>query len=149
MSHIVEVKAEIRDLEALEKAAVECGMVLDRQAHTFRWYGRFMGDAPVPAGFTPADYGKAEAGVLKVKTATAHTYEVGVVRRRDGGQGYALLYDNWCGGHGLEAAAGKGLSKLLVAYNRTVIALQAKMQGKMVLGSTVRADGWTSVRVSA
>lgn len=59
-----------------------------------------MGDYPLPKGFTKADLGKCEYAI-RVKGAGGDTYEIGVVKRRDGKDAYTFLYDFYGGGNGL------------------------------------------------
>lgn len=119
MSHLVTETMEIHDLDALARAAEECGMELVRGQRAFKWYGRSVGDYPLPAGFTAEDLGKCEHAI-RVKGADARTYEIGVVNRRDAEgnrlPGYSLLWDFWAGGYGLEKVAGKGCANLKQSY---------------------------------
>lgn len=145
MSHVSDIKCSILSLDALEAAARQCGAELVRGKATYKWFGRFVGDAPLPEGFSVADLGKCEHAIRLPGVAGA--YEVGLVTRRDGKPGLTALYDYWQGGYGLEKAMGKGLSKLLVAYDKEVIRRRALAQGKRVLKTEVRPDGWTVVSV--
>lgn len=113
MSHITSIKVVIRDLTALQRAAEGLGMELVRNQSTFKWFGRFVGDSPLPEGRTREEMGKCQHA-LRVKD-NYDAYEVGVVFRRDG-EGWDLHYDSWQEGYGLEKVAGKGCGKLLQAY---------------------------------
>ncbi len=133
MSHIVTESMIILDLAALEAAcSPESGLEFRRGQDRYRWYGRSVGNYPLPAGFTRADLGKCEHAI-RVR-GNDRAYEIGVVRRRDEQgnllPGYCLMYDFWNGGYGLEAAAGKHCSKVKQLYT---------MQGiKKTLGSKYR-----------
>ena len=99
---------------------------------TYRWYGRSVGDYPLPEGFTETDPGKCEYA-LRVKDANhARTYEVGVVPRKDGKPGYTLLWDFYMGGYGLQDAVGEGGTKLADAYAEAVIMQECKKKGLKV-----------------
>ena len=49
MSHVVKIEVTIKSLESLERAAQALGLEFVRGQRNFKWYGEFMGDAPVPA----------------------------------------------------------------------------------------------------
>ncbi len=121
MSHVVDIKAEINDLDALAAAAEQCGMELERNGKTFKWYGTHVGDYPLPAGFSKADMGKCEHRI-RIRGASEDAYEIGVVRRRgEGATGYTLLFDFWQGGFGLRERAGENCGLLLQEYAAAVV----------------------------
>lgn len=99
MSHVVDVDVQIKDIDALKEACKERGLELVQKS-TYRWYGRHVGDWPMPTGFTRADLGKCEYAI-RVPGADSDTYEIGVVRRRDGKEGYTFMYDFFNAGYGL------------------------------------------------
>ena len=120
MSHVCDIKTEIKDLEALAEAAKELGLELVRDQRTFKWYGRHVGDYPLPAGFTVADMGKCDHAIRIPGNSGA--YEIGVVKRRDGKPGYTLLYDFWAGGRGMSAkCGGDQLPKLVQEYTAAAV----------------------------
>lgn len=55
-------------------------------------------------------------------------YEIGVVRRRDGKPGWALLWDFWQGGYGLQAKVGEngGLLKKAIATAASIRTMAAQ-----------------------
>jgi hypothetical protein len=112
MSHITEIKTLLLDLDALAAAAEYCGCELVRDKKEYKWFGTSVGDTPLPTGFTVQDLGKCDH-VIKVKNAEDRTYEIGVVKRRDGKEGYSLLFDYWDGGKGLCAKVGGSEASLL------------------------------------
>lgn len=140
MSHMVDAGKDliINDLDCLAAAAKECGLELVRGQKTHRWFGRWVGDYPLPAGFTKEDLGHCEHAI-RIPNKTG--YEIGVTKRRDGKAGFTLLYDFWQGGYGLEAKAGKALSKLLPQYTAAVTKKQLGRQGYRVQSVQQRADG--------
>jgi hypothetical protein len=97
MSHVVDIDLAITDLDCLKKAVADLGLEW-REKNTYRWFGRHVGDYPLPAGFTKEDLGKCEFAVGIPGNDRA--YEVGVVQRKDG-NGYTLLVDFYAGGRGL------------------------------------------------
>lgn len=114
MSHVVEIKVQIDDLDALQAAAERLGLELVRGQDTFRWYGRHVGDYPLPAGFTVEDMGHCQHAIRVPGDDRA--YEVGVVRSRTG-SGWTLLYDHWSGGKGMSEHVGSRCEKLVQAYS--------------------------------
>jgi hypothetical protein len=114
MSHVAKIELEIKDLDALAKAAASLGLELVRGQKNYRWYGRHVGDYPLPQGFTREDLGSCEHAIRVPGSDRA--YEIGVVQRRDGKAGYTLLWDFWQGGYGLQAKVGSDGQKLRQAY---------------------------------
>ena len=111
----------------LKEAAKLLGMEFLEGQTTYRWYGRHVGDYSLPEGFKASDLGKCEhaIGIPNDKKA----YEIGVVKRRDGKEGYTLLWDFWAGGYGLEAKVGKDGNKLKQSYAEIVAANALKKKG--------------------
>lgn len=100
MSHVATINVEIKSLDDLEAACRSLGLELVRDQKTYRWYGRSVGDYPLPAGFAAEELGTCEHAIrvpLSVVGAD-RCYEIGVVKRRDGRPGYTLLWDFFDGG---------------------------------------------------
>jgi hypothetical protein len=114
MSHVAEVKCEIKDLAALKKAAENLGMELIEGQKQYRWWGHSVGDYPLPQNFTAKDLGKCEHAI-RLKNDHS-SYEIGVCTRRDGKPGFTLLYDFY-GQAKLVNAIGKDACKLTQQYN--------------------------------
>lgn len=131
MSHVTTIKIEIKDLEALRLACEKIGLVFKEGQKTYKWFGRHVGDYPIPAGFTKNDLGRCDHA-LAVKGAKSNTYEIGVVAK-DGA--YVLMWDFWAGGYGLEAVVGKDCKTLKQAYTQTVALKEAKR--------FAQAEGWS------
>lgn len=131
MSHVVSMTDfSILDLDSLATAAESLGMKLVRDARAYRWWGRHVGDYPLPEGFTREDMGRCDH-VLRIK-GNSTAYEVGVVRRRDGKPGYALVWDFYAGGKGLQKMIGDGpkdCNRLRRAYSVAVTTKAARRQG--------------------
>lgn len=138
MSHIATIQVEIRDLDCLRAAAKRLGLEWREGQQKYRWYGRSVGDYPLPTGFAAEDLGKCQHAIGVPGKADA--YEVGVVARRDGKPGYTLLWDFWSGGHGLQDAVGQDGRKLIQAYAVEVARKQARLGG-FVVSEQARADG--------
>lgn len=138
MSHIVQVSLEINDLLALMTAAEMCGMTMKKKS-SYRWWGYSVGDFPLPEGFTEKDLGKCDYA-LTVKD-NPDAYEVGVVPRRDGKPGYALLFDFYNGGLGLVDKIGENASNLKREYALAVAAKEMRRNGFRVSRSVDQKTG--------
>lgn len=120
MSHVALVDIEIKDLAALNKACADLGLEFRGEQKTFKWWGTHVGDYPIPAGFTKEDMGKCDHAIGVANNQDS--YEVGVVKRRDGKSGYHLMWDFFGGGKGLQAVVGVNCGKLTQAYAEQVVA---------------------------
>ena len=140
MSHIADVRMQIKDLDALRSAVEELGgtLVLGQQTH--RWFGKFLND-----------WNSDRAAVNRRDSSTfgtcAHAiafagidYEIGVVKD---GDGYELIYDTF-GGH-LENKLGVGLPLLKQGYGVEVTKRQLSRQGYRVT-TICNANGSVSVK---
>lgn len=134
MSHIETGTCKILNLEALKAAVKEMGAEFVEGQRTYKWYGRSVGDAPLPAGMRKEDLGKC-THAIKVPGVN---YEVGVVKQKDGS--YTLAWDSWKDpdrnhdGHKLIEKFGKGMEELSMLYSVHVATMQAW------------ANGWTVQR---
>jgi hypothetical protein len=144
MSHVAQMELAITDLDCLEAAAKDLGLELARGQQTYRWWGHSVGDYPLPAGFKEEDLGKCEHAIRVPGDNRA--YEIGVVPRRDGKQGYTLLWDFYGGGYGMEAKVGKNGDRLKQAYNVQVATKDAIRNHKRVI-KTQREDGHVVLRL--
>jgi hypothetical protein len=169
MSHISKIDLAIKDLDAFMAAVKRCSPDLEfvEGQETYRWYGKFVGDSPIPAGMKTEDYGKClhavrvrpdaphpwysseaakVADIPKVADTPEFTrpYELGIVKI-EGQAGYTLVYDNWNSGRGLEKLIGQGAARLKAAYATEVTVRTMRRQGYRVREETV-ADG--SVRIT-
>lgn len=138
MSHVAKIEMEIKDLGCLAKAAEHLGLVFMQDQKTYKWWGHSVGDYPLPQGFTENELGKCEHA-LRVRD-NHQAYEVGVVLRRDGKQGYTLLWDFYGGGYGLQEKIGKDGSKLKQEYAVQVAMKHARQQGYTV-SRQLKQDG--------
>lgn len=133
MSHIAEVKVEVKDLQCLADAADQIGLKLIQNKHTYKWYGSGGGGSNLPEGFTQSDLGKSDH-VLSV-VGNSEAWEIGVVARRDGKPGYHLLWDNFMGAKGLVDVVGKNAEKLTSAY-----AIEASIKALQMNGFRVNRN---------
>ncbi len=110
MSHVCKLDVEIKDLQSLRKAAQQLGLYF-REQSTYRWYGKSIGDYPLPEGFSEEELGKCNYAIGVPDSDTA--YEVGVALKN--GKVH-LLWDFWQKGYGLQDAIGENGSKLKQEY---------------------------------
>ena len=118
MSHVTVIDIEIKDLGALRRACEDLGLEFREGQTTFKWYGRHVGDYPIPEGYSKEDMGHCEhaIGIPNNKNA----YEVGVIRNKATG-GWHLMWDFFAGGHGLQKVVGNNCSKLVQGYSKQMV----------------------------
>lgn len=143
MSHVAKIEVEIKDLDALRAACAKLGLSFQEGKTSYAWFGRSVGDYPLPEGFTVADLGTCEHAI----GVPGASYEIGVTRRRDGRPGFALLWDSWHAG-GLERALGAGAGKLVQRYGIEAARRAALRAGYSVAGEQVNADGSITLRIN-
>jgi len=140
MSHVAKIEIEMKDLEAMKLACKRLGGTFKKQS-TYEWFGRSVGDYPLPDGFAAEDLGKCEYAMR----FPGASYEIGLVPRRDGRPGYTLLWDHWQSG-GLERVLGAKAGKLVQAYGIEAAKRAARRAGHTVTESK-RADGSVVLQV--
>mgnify|MGYP000847499489 FL=1 len=118
MSHIAKIELEILSLEDLKSACKILGFNFIESQKTYQWYGRWVGDSPLPEGIALEDLGKCDHAIRIQDCA----YEIGIVKR---GSKYILLWDSWHTG-GLEQKIGKDAGILKQAYTIERIKREAK-----------------------
>ncbi len=139
MSHVASIELNVVDLDCLEKACADLGLVFKRNQQSYEWFGESVGDYPLPDGFKASDLGKCEHAIgfpdgtvgryPNGKECVEKPYELGVVKRRDGKPGYTLLWDFFMGGYGLQDKIGENAGKLKQQYGAQVAIKQARKQG--------------------
>jgi hypothetical protein len=142
MSHITSININITDLSALKAAITEFGAEWREGQQTYTWFGRSVGDYPLPEGFTKEDLGKCEHAIR----LPGCEYEIGIVRKKDG-TGFTLLYDYWSpreyhqervnGEHPVTVVdgvmmGGEGLGRLKQIYGVNKATYAARAKGYMV-----------------
>lgn len=135
MSHVATIDLEVKDLAALAEAARRLGGEWREGQATYKWWGRHMGDYPIPEGFTENDLGKCQHAIHFPDAA----YEVGVVRRRDGRPGWQMLWD-FVDGRLSRLMGGKDANLLKREY-AAVVARKTAMQSGFVVSESRQADG--------
>jgi len=124
MSHISKIELEITDLETLRQACERLGLEFMENQATYKWYGTWVGDTPLPEGMTASDLGKCDHAI-KVPGAQ---YEIGILRK---GSKYILLWDFWHQG-GLEQKLGKNAGRLKQAYAVEKVRKEARLKGHRI-----------------
>lgn len=150
MSHVINSTVRVLDLAALRAAVEAMGCQLTAK-RTYNWYGKLVGDHPLPPGRTVEQLGTCDYCIQ----IPGVTYEVGVLRQKDGSftfeydffgrgksQGNAYRRDEggYHDGEELQKKFGNGLSKLQQQYNKQVVVKQAKAKGYFVR-EKVQANG--------
>jgi hypothetical protein len=124
MSHVSDIELQIQSLDELKQACMELGLTFKENQKTYAWYGRWIGDAPLPPGMKVEDLGKCDHAI-KVPGCE---YEIGIIGKCGD---YRLLWDYWHSG-GLEKALGKKAGKFKQAYASVRIRRQARLKGCQV-----------------
>jgi len=89
MSHNEVIDLEVTDLKTLANTAKRLGGELILNAKTYEWFGRNVGDYPLPEGIKASDLGICEH---KIKFPGIR-YEVGVIKSKTQKGAYQLLWD--------------------------------------------------------
>ncbi len=121
MSHVAKIEITITDLDTLKGACEQLGLQFMAHQKTYSWYGRYVGDSPIPEGFTEADLGRCDHAIH----VPGAKYELGVVHRNGR---FHLLWDFYRSG-GLERVLGKGACKLKQAYSAERVRREARVKG--------------------
>lgn len=128
MSHVTKINTEINDLAALKAACKELNCEWVEGKQTYEWFGRSVGDYPLPEGFTADMLGKC-SHVIRVPK---ESYEIGVVKV---GDKYRLLFDSWGIGPGhtnkIVSHLGDKLQKLTQRYAVCKVEAEARKKGMM------------------
>jgi len=123
ISHVSRIELEIRSLDALIEACNRLGFRFVKNQNTYKWYGRWIGDSPLPDGIRKQDLGKCDHAI-KIPDCN---YEIGVVKK---GGIYILLWDSW--ESKLRLAVGNNGGILKQAYTQEAIKQHAKLKGYLV-----------------
>lgn len=130
MSHVVDMRVSILDLESLKAACEPLGLEFRENQTTHKSY--FAGE-------------KCEHAI-RVKNATSKTYEIGVVKN-EVGRGWSLRADSYGGGYGLmDAIGGRDANKLRQEYALQVGA--RKVPRGFRTQRVVGADGHIQIRAT-
>ena len=111
------------------------GGELVRGQKSYRWYGQYMGDYPLPEGVKQSDLGKCDH-TIKFPDCK---YEVGVIEQPDGT--FALRYDFWGEGGLRSKLGGTRGEKLCQGYAVQKAKRAARKKGLRTQKQVVLADG--------
>lgn len=140
MSHIADVRMQIKDLDALRSAVEALGGTLVMGQKTHRWFGKFLNDWDSDRAAVNRrnsnTFGLCEHAI----TFAGIDYEIGVVKD---GESYELIYDTY--GGALDAKLGVGLPMLKQGYGVEVTKRQLSRQGYRVTTVT-NPNGSVSVK---
>jgi hypothetical protein len=141
MSHVAEATVQVDDLGLLKAAIARLGWTFVEGQTTYKWYGRWVGDYPLPEGVSKDDLGKCEHAVK----LPGVNYEIGVVRDAKGG--YRLRYDFWDRAlH--DAVGGPTGPKIAQAYGAEKVLAKARAMHKSVLSQRIDELGRIRIEVS-
>lgn len=133
MSHVVDIKADFVESGCLKKAAAFLGFEV-REKSTYKWFGRHVGDYPLPEGFSKEDLGQCEFALGVPGHPEA--YEIGVVKKRDGSPGFTMLFDFWGPGQitqeWVNSRFGEDLKKLKNEYSAQASIEHLEKMGRLV-----------------
>jgi hypothetical protein len=133
MSHVVAISVSIKDLASLRAAAEELGAIWMEGKTNYAWYGRHVGDYPLPEGFSASDLGKC-SHVIRLPGCA---YEIGVVAHPQRPGEFTMLYDFWGDGARLKSHFGDGLKRLVQHYGINHATRQARRLGHAVTRHTL------------
>ena len=125
MSHIAKIELEIKDLSALKDACKKLGLQFMENKKYYVWYGKWVGNQPLPEGISENDLGKCDHAIHVPEA----TFEIGVVRR---GNGYILLWDSWVGG-GLTKYMKEDAGLLKQAYAIESVKKESRKKGYRIV----------------
>jgi hypothetical protein len=143
MSHMATISLTVTDLEALDEACKMLGLELARGVKQYKWYGRFMGDSPLPEGIAVEELGHCDH-VIRIP-GNSQAYQVGVTRSKTNPKEFILLYDWWMNGYGLVDKIGKDAGLLKQSYAIARAKKHLIKQGKKVK-ITKKANGNLELR---
>lgn len=109
MSHVVKQKIKFLDLGSLKKAVADLGWQFMENQTTYSWYGRHVGDYPLPEGIKKEQLGTC-VHAIKVPGAS---YEIGLMQDAEGS--LFPIWDFYASG-GLYQIMGEDGATLKAAY---------------------------------
>ena len=127
LSHVDAYQCEFTNLDILRAAVKQVGGEM-RQSETYAWYGRHVGDHPLPKGYSVSDMGKCKYAIRFDGVA----YEIGVVPSKTKADAFDLICDFYGSGVSLPDR----IKQITVEY-----AAQAAL-------AWAKAKGYTNVRIS-
>lgn len=161
MSHIQHVKCELRDLQAVEKACQRLGWKLVLGQSRYRWFGRWMGDSPIPEHLFSAGELQTLQEMTREKRSAfltnylgncdhairipGATYEIGLLKINGV---YQPVWDNWRTGGLAGLSSENGMGGFLQAYALEAAKAEALRNGH-TYQEEVLQDGTIKARIVA
>ena len=140
MSHVSMIEMEEKyDIAALKQMCKDQNWEWRENQKTYKWYGQFMDDYPLPPGFTRHDLGRCDHAI-KIPGAS---YEIGVVKK--GGE-WKLLWDFWESG-GLQQKLGQNAGLLKQSYGMAKTRVTAKLNKRRCYQRPAKQKNWTRLVV--
>jgi len=121
VSHISKIEVEINDLDCLKQACRELGFEYRSNQKTYQWFGRKIGDEPLPENISEDELGQCDSAIH----IDGCEYEIGVVKN---GNRWILLWDSYIKG-GLAKRIGQNAGTLKQAYSIARIKKEARLKG--------------------
>lgn len=127
MSHVSTIKGQIKSIRSVKAACKRLNLEFLENQTTYAWYGRHVGDYPIPEGMSIEDMGKC-IHAIRVPGAK---YEIGIIKDPLNTKDYKFIWDFW--DKSLIDQLGEDAWKLTQAYEVEQIKHTAKMQGKTLI----------------
>jgi len=125
MSHVSTIDLKIKSLEAVKAMCKRMGWEFRENQKKYAWFGRWVGDSPMPEGMTVDQLGKCDHAIH----VPGSSYEIGLVKR---GDHYTAVWDYWSSGQLLRPLGGQEAPKLKQAYAVEAAKLEARKRGWLV-----------------
>jgi len=135
MSHNEIIELEVTDLKTLANTAKRLGGQLLLNAKTYEWFGRNVGDYPLPEGIEVKDLGKCEH---KIKFPGIN-YEVGVIKSKTQKGAYSLLWDFFDGSLKNKMGGSKAIT-FIQHYTMEKTKIAAMQKGKLCRESVIKTQ---------
>ena len=125
MSHISKIELAIHSLDDLKDACQKLGFEFVENQKSYKWYGRWVGDTPLPEDMNVEDIGKCDHAIRVPECE----YEIGIVKRNGN---YLLVWDYYHAG-GLTQKIGTNAGILKQAYTIARVKKEARRKGYRVM----------------
>jgi len=125
MSHISKIELVIHSLDSLKDACQKLGFEFVENQKSYKWYGRWVGDTPLPEDMNVEDIGKCDHAIRVPECE----YEIGIVKR---GGNYILVWDYYHAG-GLTQKIGLNAGILKQTYTIARVKKEARRKGYRVV----------------
>ena len=142
MSHVMTIDPnENYDIDALKHMCKNQKWEFRQGQKHFGWFGSYVGDYPLPEGFTEEDMGHCSHAIH----IPGYSYEIGVVKKNNK---WKLLYDFWKGGR-LNEKVGESGGLLKQAYGIAKTELTCKSKNRTWTKETLKSKpGWKKITIN-